>query len=454
MMHFPTSSKAFVALLVTLPGVLGHTWIEQLRSIDDQGQYVGEYGYPRGMFAKTDPGYDGTKMNWQLPGVKETSFPFISANSTLCHPSQQKQQQSQEKYPRLQAKPGSFIAMRYMENGHITKSAVRIGKPEKGGTVYVYGTTQPKEDEKLANILQWTQDGQGGDKRGKIVAMNNFDDGRCYEVSSQPDSVERQKATPNFAMGQADSGGPGNYPLFCETNVAIPKEAATGSPYTLYWVWQWATEPKKDPGLPNGQDEYYTTCVDIDVVDQVTGKAEAQFALGQQDAMSKAVSDYQSRTAILTNAMSFEMGPVFSGSQTQSGSAPPSQQTSGAPQPSSNVAQPTSIALSSSAPYTNATSSSGGSLRPDIPTLTRRPDDGNPAQTDAPQGGDQVTVTVTTMITKTAAAITQTIAARAEHVARHGSKFRRGSRISPPAAVQTSNPAAPAKSRTPHQSRP
>lgn len=387
------------ALLLALGAApaLGHTWIEQLRNVNAQGDYVGEYGYPRGMFGKTDPGYDGFKMNWQVPQTSEKSFPFISSNSSACHTSQRKQQQSQEKYPRLQATPGGFLALRYMENGHITKSDIRVGKPEKGGTVFVYGTTQPKEDEKLADILQWTQDGQGGDKRGKIIGMNNYDDGRCYEVSDAAVSQERQKEFPNYAMGQAQ-GGPGGMPLFCETNVALPKDAESGKPYTLYWVWQWNTIPKKDPGLPDGQDEYYTTCIDVDVVDAIKQDAKAEFALGQQDAMSVAVKDFAHRTAIITDAVSFEMGPVFSSKPTGTGGAPPAQSTL--------VTQP-------------------------IPTLTKRPGDrptGAPdAPSKAPDGDNIVRITVTERVTVTAPVAGPTGAARrAEHLARHNVRNLRG----------------------------
>jgi hypothetical protein len=395
-----------------LPAVLGHTWIEQLRNIDAQGNYVGEYGYPRGMFSKTDPGYNGFSMNWQVPSVKEKSFPFISAESPLCHDSQRKQEQSSEKYPRLKATPGGFIAMRYMENGHITKTDVRLAKPEKGGTIFVYGTTQPKDDEKLADVLQWTKDGQGGDKRGIIVGMNNFDDGRCYEINERSESVERKAQFPNYAAGQ-EADGPGNMPLFCETDVALPKDVETGKPYTLYWVWQWNSMPGIDPGLPNGQDEYYTTCIDVDVVDVISQAAEAKFALGQQDAMSAAVSDWRSRTAIITDAMGFEMGPVFNSTPTATGSAPPATQPAMAPPQTTLVTIP-------GAPFQNTTSTTGR----EIPTLTQRP---GGDQSGAPTDG-VVRVTVTQRITVTAPVVTPTAASpqqkRAGHVALHGAKFR------------------------------
>ncbi|KAF2875910.1 hypothetical protein BDV95DRAFT_484493 [Massariosphaeria phaeospora] len=418
---------AKAALAVALaPAVLGHSWIEQLRNVNEQGQYVGEFGYPRGFKSKHDADYDGVKsMNFQLP-QNDAGGPFIDEKTPLCHPNQRSAKQSEDKYPRLQATPGGFFAMRYSENGHVTKPDNQKGKPEKGGTVFVYGTTQPKEDEKLVEVLRWTKDGQGGDKRGLLLNMNDFDDGRCYEMNEQAESTDRQKATPNFAMGQASTDGPGNYPLFCETNAAVPKDATTGKPYTLYWVWQWNTVPGQDPGLPKGKDEYYSTCIDVDVVDTVAQDATAQLGLAQQDAMAMAVKDFASRTALITDAIKAEVGPVFSGSAPAPTVAP-----------SAGASGPPAAIVTSKAPLSNST----GAAAAPIPTMTQLP--GSPAApvaSPAPSGapapvapgpgvpgpGGMTTVVQTVKVTVTAPAVTQTIAARAEHVVQHanGAKFR------------------------------
>jgi hypothetical protein len=47
--------------------------------------------------------------------------------------------------------------------------------------------------------------------------------------------------------------------------VAIPSDIQADSTYIVYWVWQWPTEPGA-LGLPDGKDEYYTTCSDLDIV--------------------------------------------------------------------------------------------------------------------------------------------------------------------------------------------
>ncbi|KAF2623188.1 hypothetical protein BU25DRAFT_434434 [Macroventuria anomochaeta] len=385
----PSIFTTTLAALAVAPLTMGHTWIEQLRNVNDKGEYVGEYGYPRGMVSKTDTGYTGDSMNWLLPVQPKV---FIDETSPLCHTSQTKQEQSSDKYPRLQAVAGGFVAMRYMENGHVTMvdPATGLGKPEKGGTVFVYGTTEPKEDEKLVDVLRWTQDGSGGDKRGALLATNDFDDGRCYEVNDTPISQERRVSDPNFAMGQV-ADGPGNYPLFCETNAKVPDTAPEGKPYTFYWVWQWNTAPNVDPGLPTGKDQYYTTCMDVDVTSAdtaLTADAESMYALGpQQDAMSIAVSDFASRTAIMTDALQGEVGPVFSGSATATGGAPAA---SGAPANSSSKA-PASAAPTAPA-LTQITN---------IPTMTTRP---SAAPEPTSGSGEVVTVTDILYVTVTAGA--------------------------------------------------
>lgn len=384
----PSIFTTTLAALAVAPLAMGHTWIEQLRNVNDKGEYVGEYGYPRGMVSKTDTGYTGDSMNWLLPVQPKV---FIDETSPLCHTSQTKQEQSSDKYPRLQAVPGGFVAMRYMENGHVTMvdPATGLGKPEKGGTVFVYGTTSPKEDEKLVDVLRWTQNGTGGDARGVLLATNNFDDGRCYEVNDTPISQERRVSDPNFAMGQV-SDGPGNYPLFCETNVKVPDNATEGKPYTFYWVWQWNTAPNVDPGLPTGKDQYYTTCIDVDVSSADTAlaaDAESKYALGpQQDAMSIAVSDFASRTAIMTNVLQGEVGSIFSGSATATGGAPAA---SGAPGNSSSPSKAPASATATAPALTEVTN---------IPTMTTRPGSAKPTS----GAGDSVTVTDIVYVTVTA----------------------------------------------------
>ena len=301
----PSIFTTTVAALAVAPFVTGHSWVEQLRNVNSKGTYVGDYGYPRGYVGKSDPGFNGDSMNWMLPVPPKV---FIDETSPLCHSAQRTQKQSSDKYPRLQAVAGGFVTMRYSENGHVTlvDEATGRGKPEKGGTVFVYGTTEPKEDEKLMDVLQWTKNGTG---RGVLLATNNFDDERCYEINATPISKDRQATYPNSGMGQTGGG----FPLMCDTNAQIPTTAPEGKPYTLYWVWQWNTA-KGTEGQLTGKDQYYTTCIDVDVTSgdkALTASAESKYALGQQDGMSEAVKDFDSRTAIITTPVQGEVGPIF-----------------------------------------------------------------------------------------------------------------------------------------------
>jgi hypothetical protein len=418
---------AILAVLAVAPAVIAHSWIEQLRNINEKGQYVGEYGYPRGMVGRTDPGFTGDSMNWRLPkdGV------FIDDKTPLCHTSQTKPVQSQKKYPRLQAVPGGSVAMRYAENGHVTipQPEPNIGKPKRGGTVFVYGTTDPREDETLLSVLKWSQDGQGGDKRGKLLGMNNFDDGRCYQVNASPIHAARQKATPNYKMGQTGSGND-DTELWCETDVKLPESAQVGKPYTMYWVWQWNTIAGVDPGLPIGKDEYYTTCMDVDIASPNVAMAESadvQFAMPQQDAMSVAVSDWASRTALITDAIKGELGPVFSGTPSASapaqGSAPslsaaPSQKSPAPARSSKGPARSSKTQVPS--PKTSVSSetrASISSVKPGIPTLTQRPGadpssgSGSVAPSSASSKRPVVTITDVVHITITASASSSTLPA-------------------------------------------
>ncbi|RMZ68499.1 hypothetical protein GMOD_00008206 [Pyrenophora seminiperda CCB06] len=402
-------------MLAVVPFAAGHSWIEQMRNVDAKGNYVGQYGYPRGYVAKTDPGYNGDSMNFNLPAAQNKAF--IDNTTPLCKPSQTKQTQSSDKYPRLKTPAGGFIALRYAENGHVTEPFGRTpGKPDLGGTVFVYGTTEPKSDETLATVINWTKDGKGGNGGGKLLTMNNFDDGRCYEINNTPNSKQRQKKFPSYAFGQAVEGAPSSFPQFCETNVQIPETAETGKPYTLYWVWQWNTKPGVDPGLPVGKDEWYTTCMDVDVIANgtVTKEASPKFALGQQDAQSVAVSDFAARTAKMTDIVKGEFGPIFSAKPT-GGSAP-----------SKPTAAPSASFTTVPFPSNNGTASSSTAL--EVPTLSGRP---GHAPTGSPSG-DIVTVTDTAMVTVTAPVTVTVTATPASQPAvsahsiynRNGAKFR------------------------------
>jgi hypothetical protein len=280
---------------VLFSSVLAHTWNEQL-SVIENGTFVGSNGYPRGYVCRAAPGFYDDMMKYQLPPPQDRSRTRINNSDFLCAPTQRTSNQTFN-FPRLSVSPGSYMAMKYLENGHVTLPQNAPGKPIGGGTVFVFGTSQPSNDELLIDVLQWTADGKGGDKRGRLLAAQNFDDGRCYQVNAGKISIARQQAFSNPLKGQ-----PGSFhEQWCETDVLIPSNLAFGSTYSVYWVWQWATAPRT-PGALEGKDEYYTTCSDVDIV-AVTVQSTMQNLLPQQDPQTSAVPDYQTRRAYKSNPL-------------------------------------------------------------------------------------------------------------------------------------------------------
>lgn len=284
----PFSKILFVATIARL--VSAHSWIEQMSLIGSNGSYTAAYGYPRGYIARTDPGFNGFSDLWLLPPT-DSGRTRINGSDLLCHPAQRTANQTSN-YPALTVGPGSSFAMKYFENGHVTLPENQQGKPPMAGTVFVYGTTQPKSDEKIVDVLGWTADGSGGDKRGVLLTAQNFDDGRCYQINGGPISTERQKEFPDPIPGQPGT----DHEQWCETDVTLPSTLQTGS-YTLYWVWDWPTAAGKDPTYPTGKDEIYTTCADIRVdAKEPTGPVTNQ--LTQQDPQMNAVPSYKNRPVV------------------------------------------------------------------------------------------------------------------------------------------------------------
>lgn len=199
-----------------------------------------------------------------------------------------------DKSPRLQATAGGFVALRYQENGHVTLPENPVGKAPNRGTVFIYGTSEPSEtDTFLAIHKQWNAAGTGGDKRGKLIASQDYDDSQCYQVNGGSISVSRQKEFPH----QSDQVMGGD--IWCQNNIALPSDLPVGKAYTLYWVWDWATLPNIDPGLPDGKVETYTTCMDIDITGSADNTRVKAFMNAQQKNADIAPS---TNNAVLNNA--------------------------------------------------------------------------------------------------------------------------------------------------------
>ncbi|KAG8533728.1 uncharacterized protein KY384_001469 [Bacidia gigantensis] len=263
-MHYST-----LVLATFVANVVGHSWIEQLRIIDGSGSFTGQPGYIRAFTPRTAPGFKDTSLVHILPpsdplearddnaASKNYITQGISATDPMCRKSQQAQTQTPG-FPRLQAPAGSMVALTYLENGHVTQPQVPPGKPAGSGDVYVYVTSQPKANENFLDVFQkWTEDGTGGDKRGRLVAKQTYDDGRCYQVNGSPISQDRQKQFPHTADPATGTD------LACQNDIKLPSDLPAGKPVTVYWVWDWHTEP--GAASASGKPEIYTSCLDVDI---------------------------------------------------------------------------------------------------------------------------------------------------------------------------------------------
>jgi hypothetical protein len=267
------SNKTTITMLIILLLVLlalytpahAHSWVEQLTLIAPNGTFVGNPGYARGNYQRlADRNIDELMTNLIPPNTRANVTQLLPTDN-LCMKRQQTPTQLEG--DRLQAGVGAAIALRYQENGHVTLPENQAGKPENRGTVYVYGTSDPKEDEKLLDVHKvWTADGTGGDGRGVLLAVQNYDDGRCYQVNTERISKDRQAKFPHTANQLMGAN------LWCQSDIQLPSDVPVGKPYTLYWVWDWPTTPGVDPTYPEGKAEIYTTCMDVDVVNKATSK--------------------------------------------------------------------------------------------------------------------------------------------------------------------------------------
>ena len=279
---------------------LAHSWIEQMNVIDTHGNYTGLPGYPRGYVDRASPGFSDSMMTYLLP-PNSVGRTRVNASDLLCKPTQRTPNNNTQNFPSLIARPGDHVAMKYLENGHVTLPQNQLGKPGSAGLVYVYATTSPVENETLTNVLSWTTNNTLD--QGRLLTIQNFDDGRCYQINSGSISVARQQEFPDPIPGQPGSV----HEQWCETDMQVPTDAQVGL-LTVYWVWQWPTMPNIDPGVPNGKDEIYTTCSDFQIVinSTVYNSHQSNVQLLVQDPQIQAHKNYSIRAAnqtVPTNTM-------------------------------------------------------------------------------------------------------------------------------------------------------
>ncbi|KAJ3469756.1 hypothetical protein MRS44_003821 [Fusarium solani] len=232
-----------------LPVVAAHSWVERLMRIHPNGTMVGKPGYIRATVSRLDPSFNDLQMQHLLPpndGVARS----LTEQDRMCKESQTFGSYSPE-LPPLEARAGDFIALQYQENGHVT---LPQNTPQKSssGTVYIYSTSNPTDDDTLLSIHKiWNKQGTGGDGRGRLLATRPFDDGQCYQMNSGPLSMQRQREFMKVPMDP--QGGD----LWCQNDIRLPLDVRDS--LTLYWVWDW---PSSNPEM----DEIYTSCMDIKIV--------------------------------------------------------------------------------------------------------------------------------------------------------------------------------------------
>lgn len=206
--------------------------------------------------SKVDPSlatYD-EQMTYLLPLSQRLSITNVDY---ICKQTQSRGNQS-ESYPYLQARPGDEIALRYRENGHISKPI-----PEKPtfGSVSVYGTSDSRDSDNIVDVHHvWNANNTGGDLRGRLLQRQSFDDGSCYENNDSDLSTIRAIA------GQPPHDELDGTSLVCKVLINIPEDAPSKTMYTLYWVWDWPSVGNVGGKGAILKEELYTTCLDIQIV--------------------------------------------------------------------------------------------------------------------------------------------------------------------------------------------
>lgn len=218
-----------VALVLALAAAANaHSWIERAYKVAPNGTMIGAEGYPRGWIARTstDPLWQDKIPQLLLPLTGQSAY---TGDEIL----NKYKKEENPQFPLLEAAAGDHIALIHLENGHTTLPQNQPKKPQNRGTVFLYGTSQPNENERLFDVhLVWNKDGTGGDKRGVLLGTRSYDDGNCYQPNNGALSIER-------AARLAPEGADHNTELGCQSTIQLPSDLKAGSVYTIYWYWDW-----------------------------------------------------------------------------------------------------------------------------------------------------------------------------------------------------------------------
>ncbi|KAF7910916.1 uncharacterized protein EAF01_002425 [Botrytis porri] len=278
-----TFSISIAALVLLFQITAAHTWADELRVIARNGTFTAPKGYPRAYTPRIGA-YQPDDNLWKLLNT-------VPDSTTICNPKQvpgAKPLDSSQQI--LSAAPGDFVAVRYQENGHVTEptqaDTPAQGKGFGSGIVYVYGTADSKATDKFNSIHKvWNKDGTGGDKRGKLLATQYFDDMACFLAGNTNGNLfvdePTNKVTIAMARAEAYKFAPTSemgVNLWCQTDFQIPAEAQANKDYSIYWVWDWPTMDKKTGKTT--VSEIYTSCADIAITGTVN-KEEVSYIAPQ-----------------------------------------------------------------------------------------------------------------------------------------------------------------------------
>lgn len=276
----PVMSVATV-LFVIFQLSIAHSWVERLLRIAPNGTMIGPQGHIRAFSPRTPTLNQADNFNLVPPNGRPDGK-VIHSDDLICKSTQTIANYSGQ-FPMLSAAPGDLVALQYQENGHVTLPLT--SKPENRGTIYIYGTQNPSDKDTILGIHNmWTFDGQGGDKRGRLLAKRDFDDGQCYQINSGPISQARQ------AKSRKMPEDPQGADLWCQADVRLPENMQIGGIYTLYWLWDWPTMSNSTHGgtyvtIP----EIYTSCLDIQVTQESLWKSMSLEFVFDQDLNNAAV---------------------------------------------------------------------------------------------------------------------------------------------------------------------
>ncbi|KAG5977705.1 hypothetical protein E4U55_006598 [Claviceps digitariae] len=433
--------------LALASSVSAHSWIEYALRIAPNGTMVGERGFPRGYMARDQPGFSDKVPQHILPPDGQAAYTgqeILNKFPLEANP----------KNPLLQAAPGDHVAIIHLENGHVSLPQNQPKKPLNRGTIFFYGTSQPKEQEKLFDVhLRWNKDGTGGDKRGIFLGTRNYDDGQCFQPNTAAITNER-------ASKFSSDGAKTSQELPCQSDIKLPENLKPGSVYTVYWYWDWPDlnadkinmQKTKDgsypwagsfmrgDAIPNGwtmnmisKNESYASVIDIKIVDAqqpqgFSAKTDAkQKYVAQQNIYSKAIEAQMNSNFQVAVGNTGGDGAGGNARESTSGSPTPTGASASGPGSGPGLA-PVSSAYNNPPPppAMSATSAAGGGVVTVTQTVTvpattiLKTVYRTVASTDQPTtqyGGGDVTVTVTSHVyqpnrpTSTGAASTPGMAA-------------------------------------------